>query len=225
MKKLVCGLLSAGLLLPGCKSDSEKAADALQQVARAAAESPEAKAREAAWKLATTRPAKLAAGAPKNLRLAVEQLLPLEGYLQVVSVRAVSPAEPAILQLPTLWRPVKGNYPTVAPGYRQPFEAVLKWKPTGYAPGEKVPTALALEGPWAPDTLRGFALREPQGPLPGQATPATILVKAGQTVTVRGLLYAYATSPTAGDSPRLLLYPYRNPLGPPDTRHMVYLPL
>ena len=225
MKQLLFSLLSAGALLAGCKSDSEATTEALQQVAKAAANSPEAKAREAAWRLATTRPPKLAADKPVDLRPAVEQLLPKDGYLQLISVKAAGAAEPAILLLPILWRPIKGNYPPVAPGYRLPFEAVLKWHPVGYAPKEKIPTEMALDGPWASDTLAGFTLREPDVTVPGQTGAASILMRPWREVTVRGVAYAYATTPTDGQSPRLVLYPYQNPLGPPDTRKMVYLPL
>ncbi|QKG55004.1 hypothetical protein [Hymenobacter sp. BRD67] len=225
MKQLLFSLLSAGMLLTGCKSDNEKADDALQQVATAGANSPEAKAREAAWKLATTKPPRLAPDKPIDLRLAVEQLLPKDGYLQLVSVKAADAAEPAILQLPILWRSIKGNYPPVAPGYRLPFEAVLKWHPVGYAPREKIPTEMALDGPWASDTLASFTLREPGVTLPGQAGDATISMRPWREVTVRGVLYAYATTPAAGQRASLVLYPYHNPLGTPDARKMVYLPL
>lgn len=223
MKQLLFSLLGAGLLLTSCKSDNEAAAEKLQQVAAAAANSPEAKARAAAWRLATTKPPQLPADKPFDLRPALELLLPKDGYLQLVSVKAAGVAQPAILQLPILWRPIKGNYPSVAPGYRLPFEAVLKWKPMGYGPGEKIPAAMALEGPWAPDTLNTFSLREPEVTVPGQAATAPILLKPGQPVTVRGVAYAYATTPAAGQAPRLVLYPYQNPLGPPDARKMVYL--
>ena len=225
MKKLLLSLLGAGTLLTGCQSDNEAAAEKLQQVATAAANSPEAQARSAAWRLATTKPPQLAADKPVDLRPALEQLLPPDGYLQLVSVKAAGAAQPAILLLPILWRPIKGNYPTVAPGYRLPFEAVLKWKPMGYAQGEKIPAAMALDGPGALDTLNTFSLREPEVTVPGRAATAPMLLKPGQAVTVRGVAYAYATPPAAGQAPRLVLYPYRNPLGPPDARKMVYLPL
>jgi|GEM_PF-6019745 len=225
MKQLLFSLLGAGTLLTGCQSENEAAAEKLQQVATAAANSPEAKAREVAWKIATTKPPQLAADKPVNLRSALEQLLPQDGYLQLVSVKATGAAQPAILLLPIMWRPIKGNYPPVAPGYRLPFEAVLKWKPMGYASEEKIPAAMALDGPWAPDTLNTFSLREPEVSVPGQAAAAPILPKLGQAETVRGVAYAYATPPAAGQAPRLVLYPYQNPLGPPDSRKMVYLPL
>jgi hypothetical protein len=225
MKQILFSLLTAGMLLAGCRRDSEAPSDARQPAASAAANSPEAKARAAAWKLATTRPPRLAADQPIDLRPAVEQLLPRAGYLQLVSVKAAGAAEPAILLLPILWRPIKGNYPPVAPGYRLPFEAVLKWQPVDYAPGEKIPAELALNGPWASDTLAGFTLHEPGVTLPGQAGKDSILMRAGREVTVRGVAYAYATTPAAGQPPQLVLYPYQNPLGPPDARKMVYLPL
>jgi hypothetical protein len=225
MKQLLFSLLTASVLLTGCQSENETKTDALEQVAKAAADSPEAKARATAWKLATTKPPRLAADKPVDLRPAVEQLLPKEGYLQVVSVKAAGAAEPAILLLPILWRPIKGNYPSVAPGYRLPFEAVLKWHPVGYAPKEKIPTVMALEGPSAVDTLASFTLHEPDVTVPGQAGTPPILMRPWREVTVRGVAYAYATTPAAGQSPRLVLYPYQNPLGPPDARKMVYLPL
>lgn len=225
MKQLLFRLLSAGVLLIGCKSESEKTADALEQIAQAAANSPEAKARAAAWKLATAKPPRLAANQPVDLRPAVEQLLPQDGYLELISVKASGAAEPAILLLPILWRPIKGNYPPVAPGYRLPFEAVLRWHPVGYAPREKIPTEMALDGPSATDTLAGFTLREPDAAVPGQTGTPSILMRPWREVTVRGVAYAYATTPAAGQPPRLVLYPYQNPLGPPDARKMVCLPL
>ncbi|GAC1601359.1 MAG: hypothetical protein NVS3B25_29230 [Hymenobacter sp.] len=225
MKPLLFSLLSAGLLLTGCKSDSEATTDALQQVATAAANSPEAKARAAAWKLATTKPPRLAADKPVDLRPAVEQLLPGDGYLELVSGKSSGAAEPAILLLPILWRPIKGNYPPVAPGYRLPFEAVLRWPPVGYAPRKKIPTEMALDGPWASDTLASFTLHEPEVTLSGQAGTASIIMRPWREVTVRGVAYAYATAPAAGQAPSLVLYPYQNPLGPADARKMVHLPL
>ncbi|SHM09766.1 hypothetical protein [Hymenobacter psychrotolerans] len=225
MKQLLFTLLSAGLLLEACQTESEKTADALEQAAQAAANSPEAKARAAAWKLATTKPPRLAANKPVDLRPAVEQLLPRDGYLELISVKAAGVPEPAILLLPILWRPIKGNYPPVAPGYRLPFEAVLRWHPVGYAPRKKIPTEMALNGPWSSDTLAGFTLHEPDVSLPGQASDASIIMRPWREVTVRGVAYAYATSPAAGQPPQLVLYPYQNPLGPPDARKMVYLPL
>ena len=225
MKHFLFSLLSAPAFLTGCKSDNEAAADTLQQVAKAAANSPEAKARAAAWKVATTRPPALPVGSPANLRPAVEQLLPKEGYLKLVSVKPTGAAQPGIMALPVLWRHVKADYPTVAPGYRLPFEAVLEWQPTGYAKGEKIPASLALRTPIAPDTLGTFALLEPEAPISGQSKQAQLLVKPGQAVTIRGVLYAYATSPAAGQQPSLILYPYQDPLGLPDPRKMVYLPL
>jgi hypothetical protein len=225
MKYVLINLLSAAAFLTGCKSDNEAAADMLQQVAKAAANSPEVKAQQAAWKLATTRPPALPVGSPANLHPAVEQLLPKEGYLKLVSVKQIEAAQPGIMALPVLWRHVKADYPTVAPGYRLPFEAVLEWRPMGYAKGEKIPAALALRTPIAPDTLGTFALLEPEAAIPGQSKQTQVLVKPGQAVTVRGTLYAYATTPVAGQQPSLILYPYRNPLGLPDPRKMVYLPL
>ncbi|GAA4364152.1 hypothetical protein GCM10023185_33410 [Hymenobacter saemangeumensis] len=225
MKYLLISILSASAFLTACKNDNEAAADTLQQVAQAAANSPEAKARQAAWKLATTRPIALPVGSPANLRPAVEQLLPKEGYLKLISVKQTGAAQPGIMALPVLWRHVKADYPTVAPGYRLPFEAVLEWRPTGYAKGEKVPAALALRTPVAPDTLGTFALLEPGATIPGQSEQTPTLVKPGQGVTVQGVLYAYATTPNAGQQPSLILYPYQNPLGLPDPRKMVYLPL
>ena len=225
MKQLLFSLLSAGAVLTGCQSDNEAAANKLQQIATAAADSPEAKARAAAWRLATTKPPQLAADKPLDLRPALEELLPKDGYLQLVSVKAAGAPEPAILLLPILWRPIKGNYPPVAPGYRLPFEAVLKWHPVGYAPREKIPTEMALDGPSASDTLSSFTLREPDANVPGQTASTSIIMRSWREVTVRGVAYAYTTTPVAGQAPRLVLYPYQNPLGPPDPRKMVYLPL
>jgi hypothetical protein len=115
--------------------------------------------------------------------------------------------------------------PARGPGYRLPFEAVVRWHPVGYAPQEKIPTETALDGPSAADTLASFTLRELGITVLGQMDTASIIMRPWREVTVRGVLYAYTTSPAAGAAPSLLLYPYRNPLGPPVTRKMVYLPL
>jgi hypothetical protein len=223
MKQLLLSLLSAATLLIGCQSDDEAAAGTLHQVAEAAASSPEAKARQAAWKLATTRPTALPAGLITNLRPAVEQLLPKEGYLKLLSAKQTGAAQPAIMTLPVLWRHVKADYPTVAPGYRIPFEAVLEWRPTGFTKGEKIPDSLALRIPRGLDSLSTLALLEPS--ISGRTDQTQVLMAPGQKSTIRGLLYAYATTPTAGQQPSLILYPYQDPLGLPDPRKMVYIPL
>ena len=214
---LSAGLLGAALSGASCNSAPATDETVLTQAAKQAAQSPAQQARAAAWQKATAKPAPLPAGIPADLSKAVAELLPREGYLQLVSARLTGPGQPATLALPVLWRPTKPNYPPVAPGYRLPFEAVLRWQPTGYAPGERVPAAMTLRGPSAQDSLAGFTLVE------GSAAATAQTVRANQPFTVRGTLYAYQATDQA--QPALVLYPYRDPAGLPDRRKLITLPL
>ncbi|MCB2408933.1 hypothetical protein [Hymenobacter lucidus] len=46
MRQLLFSLIGTGVVLTGCKSDSQATTEALQQVAKAAADSPEARRQE-----------------------------------------------------------------------------------------------------------------------------------------------------------------------------------
>lgn len=216
---------SAGLVLVvgSCRSDEEKARETTREIAEAVATSPGRQAKTAAWKAATTLPPVLPAAV--NLRPGIEQLLPKEGYLYLVSFKP-GPAQPAILTLPVLWRPTKAGQPTVAPGYRVPFEAVLVWKPTGYGPGERAPDTVTLYEPAPQDSLGSFSVAANNGPdLAGSAEnhAKRTSIRANEPVTVRGTLYAYTAAASAGWR-GLVIYPYRNPAGLPDPRTMVQIP-
>lgn len=217
--------LSAGLALvvSSCRSDEEKARETTQKIAEAIATSPGQQAKTAAWKAATTLPPVLPASV--NLRPGVEQLLPKEGYLHLVSLKP-GLAQPAILALPVLWRPTKAGQPVVAPGYRVPFEAVLIWTPAGYGPGERVPDTATLYEPDPQDSLSSFSVAANDVPgLAGsvESRAKRTPIRANEPVTVRGTLYAYAAAAAAGRR-GLVIYPYRNPAGLPDPKTMVQIP-
>jgi hypothetical protein len=151
-------------------------------------------------------------------------MLPEEGYLRLVSLTP-GPAQPAILALPVLWRPTKAGLPPVAPGYRIPFEAVIQWKPTGYAPGERIPTSITLYQPAPQDSLSGYTVGAPNaagvaGAIESRAKKTTI--RANEPVTIQGVLYAYTAASTGRRG--LVVYPYRNPAGLPDAKKMVQIP-
>lgn len=220
---LLFSLVGLVLALGSCRSDEEKARETTREIVEAVATSPGQQAKTAAWQAATTLPPALPAAV--NLRPGVEQLLPKEGYLHLVSLNA-GPAQPAILALPVLWRPTKAGHPAVAPGYRVPFEAVLMWHPTGYGPGERIPETITLYEPAPQDSLSSFSVAANDLPaLAGSAegrakrTP----IRANEPVTVRGTLYAYTAMASAGRR-GLVIYPYRNPTGLPDPKTMVQIP-
>lgn len=195
-------LLLAALLLPlglaSCQSKEDKAAAQIVDALQTQSESPAEQARIAAQKAAHVLPAGMPAFAI-DLRPGVEALLPEEGYLELVSFKGQS-VLPVIIGLPPMARiGVKPGYPKVAPGYKIPFEAVLRWKPTGYGKSKPMPAKMIIQTP--KDSLLGFSISE----LNQQYT--TVAVRPGEPVTVQGVLYAY----TDKDNPnRLVLYPYHN---------------
>jgi len=213
--------LTAGLALAlgACQSKEEQTK---QAIVEAVVNSPARQERSAAWKVATTLPAPLPASV--DLRRGVEQLLPADGYVRLVSVTP-GPAQPAILTLPVLWRPTKAGEPTVAPGYRIPFEAVVQWTPTGYGPNERIPESITLYEPAPQDSLSSFTVAVPGAAgLAGAAEKQAkkTVLRAKQPVTVRGVLYAYAAASTSQRG--LVVYPYRNPAGLPDAKSLVQIP-
>jgi hypothetical protein len=190
-------LLALGLAA-SCQSKEDKAAAQIVDALQTRAESPAAQAQANAWKAATTLPAALPASAV-NVQPGVAQMLPEEGYLELVSVTSQAPV-PAILALPAGLRSSKPGYPKVGPGYRIPFAAVLRWKPLGF--GKSKPGVGKLQMPSVRDSLRGFFISEiDRG---GKVVP----VRPAQSVKVQGVLYAYA-SPDGGQKTGLLTYPYR----------------
>ncbi|TGE14979.1 hypothetical protein [Hymenobacter elongatus] len=190
-------LLALGLTA-SCQSKEDKAAAQIVGALQTSAESPAEQAKANAWKAATTLPAALPASAV-NVQPGVAQMLPEEGYLELVSVTNQTPVA-AILALPAGLRSSKPDYPKVGPGYRIPFEAVLRWKPMGF--GKSKPGVGKLQMPTAKDSLRGFFISEiDRG---GKVVP----MRPAQPVKVQGVLYAYA-SPDGGQGTGLLTYPYR----------------
>ncbi|GAB3879430.1 hypothetical protein GCM10028824_42890 [Hymenobacter segetis] len=159
------------------------------------------------------------------MRTGVEQQTPKQGYLQVISAKVLK-AEPMQVTLPWMWgsdpdRP-GGRKVGTAPGYRISYEAVLRWKPTGYGPKEKIPTSLPLYSPNGTDSLAGFqvgaeGLTKPERFKVSQIQPST-------PVTVRGTLYAYMGQNNQKQS-ALVVYPYRDPFGLPEPNRMTFLPL
>lgn len=214
------------VLLAGCQSKSEKTAavDAqiLTRAAEKAASSPQEKARLAAWKTATTLPPALSPTAV-DLAAGVKQLLPAQGYLELVSATPQK-VEPALVRLPGLWASLKPNYPQVAPGYRISFEAVVKWKLTGYRPGERVPATVALYSPNGRDSLAGWQVAGVNPNVPGAERYTIRQIRPGEPVTVRGTLYSFAGQAPA-KNPLLVVYPYRHANSLPDARQMVTLPV
>ncbi|GAA4509446.1 hypothetical protein GCM10023172_42960 [Hymenobacter ginsengisoli] len=190
--------LLALALAASCQSKEEKAATQMVDALQTSAESPAEQAKANAWKEATTLPVTLPASAV-NVQPGVAQMLPEEGYLELVSVTSKTPAA-VILALPAGLRSSKPGYPQVGPGYRIPFAAVLRWKPMGF--GKSTPGVAKLQLPSVRDSLRGFFISEiDRG---GEVVP----MRPGQPVTVQGVLYAYA-SPDRSTSTALLTYPYR----------------
>ncbi|MGI4741308.1 MAG: hypothetical protein ACRYG7_39585 [Janthinobacterium lividum] len=212
--------------LASCQSKTEKAAEVDTQILTKAAEkvasSPQEKARLAAWKTATTLPPALSSAAV-DLTAGIKQLLPAQGYLELVSATPQK-VEPALVRLPGLWASLKPNYPQVAPGYRIPFEAVLRWKPTGYRPGERVPATITLYSPNGRDSLAGWQVAGTNPNVPGAERYAISEIKPGEPVTVRGTLYTFAGKDPA-NHPLLVVYPYRHANALPDARQLVTLPV
>ena len=210
MKHTTCSLALVALgLATSCQSKEEKASaalvGALEAHAEAVAESPAEQARRAAQKAAYVVPAALPASAV-DVRAGVALLLPEEGYLELVSVKGQN-LQPMTIGLPPMARiGVKAGYPKVAPGYKIPFEAVLRWKPTGYVTSKPKQGLMGVQTP--KDSLLGFYISELS------LGHKTVAVRPGEPVTVQGALYAYFDK---NNPQRLVLYPYQN--------KQVYLPL
>ena len=219
-------VLLAFVLLASCQSNTEKAAAVDAQILTKAAEkvasSPQETARLAAWKTANTLPPALAPAAV-DLSAGIKQLLPAQGYLELVSATPQK-VEPALVRLPGLWASLKPNYPQVAPGYRIPFEAVVRWKPTGYRPGERVPATITLYSPNGRDSLAGWQVAGANPNVLGSERFTVSEIRAGEPVTVHGTLYAFAGKDPA-NHPLLVVYPYHHANSLPDARQMVTLPV
>jgi hypothetical protein len=198
-------LLALGLAT-SCQSKEEKAAAQVVDALEAQAESPAEQARMAAQKAAYVLPAALPASAV-DVRPGVEQLLPPEGYLELVSVKGQA-LQPIIIPFPPMWRiGVKPGYPKVGPGYKIPFEAVLRWNPKGYGKSKPKLASLGVQTP--KDSLLRFYISEMA--MGGKFVP----IRPGEPVTVQGTLYTHIDK----ENPqRLLLHPYQ-------ADKQVYLPL
>lgn len=218
--------LCATAFLAACQSPAEKAAAVDTQILTKAAEkvanSPQEKARQDAWKTATKLPPTLSP-ASVDLTAGVKQLLPAQGYLELVSATPQK-VEPMLVRLPGLWASLKPNYPQVAPGYRIPFEAVVKWKPTGYRPGERVPATITLYSPNGRDSLAGWQVAGANPNVPGAERYSVRQIRPGEPVTVRGTLYAF-TGKDPANHRLLVVYPYYHANSLPDARQLVTLPV
>jgi pyruvate/2-oxoglutarate dehydrogenase complex dihydrolipoamide acyltransferase (E2) component len=190
-------LLALGLAT-SCQSKEDKAAAQIVDALQTSTENPAEQAKADAWKVATTLPPALPASAV-NVQPGVAQMLPEEGYLELVSVTSQTPVA-AILALPAGMRNAQRGYPKVGPGYRIPFEAVLRWKPMGF--GKSKPGVGKLQLPTVRDSLRGFFISEINRG--GKVVP----MQPAQPVKVQGVLYAY-TNADGGKDKGLLTYPYR----------------
>jgi hypothetical protein len=190
-------LLALGLAT-SCQSKEDKAAAQIVDALHTNAEGPAEQAKADAWKEATTLPPALPASAV-NVQPGVAQMLPEEGYLELVSVTSQTPVA-AILALPASMRNAQRGYPKVGPGYRIPFEAVLRWRPIGF--GKSKPGVGKLQLPSVRDSLRGFFISEID------RGEKVVPMRPAQPVTVQGVLYAYASS-DRGKGTGLLTYPYR----------------
>ena len=190
-------LLALGLTA-SCQSKEEKANAAFADALEAQAESPAEQARMAAQKAAYVLPPARPASAV-DVRAGVQQLLPEEGYLELVSVKGQS-LQPITIGLPPMWRiGVKPGYPKVGPGYKIHFEAVLRWKPTGYVETKPKSALLVMQTP--KDSLMRFHISEMS------LGSKVVQVRPGEPVTVQGVLYTYLDRDNAQ---RLLVYPYQN---------------
>ncbi|WP_460615634.1 hypothetical protein [Hymenobacter seoulensis] len=205
-----------GCLASGCQSDNTTPA--------AGPTEPSAKA------AATTSSAQAGIPAPLppsaiNVLAGVEQQTPKQGYLQVVSAKALK-VEPMQVTLPWMWgsdpdRP-GGRKVGTAPGYRISYEAVLRWKPTSYGPKDKIPASLPLYSPNGTDSLASFQVGAEGLSKPERFTVSQI--RPNTPVTVRGTLYAY-TGQNNQKQPALVVFPYRDPSGLPEPNRMTFLTL
>lgn len=147
-----------------------------------------------------------------DLKPGVAQQTPREGYLQVVSVKALK-AEPLRIRLPAMWQsdPDRADVAKDAPGYRIAYEAVLQWIPQGFG-RQKVPASLPLYSPNGRDTLASFRVGGQNLNVPGLERYEVTPIQPRQPLTVRGTLYAFLGQ-TEQKQPALVVYPYRGRAG------------
>lgn len=219
MKSLPLSLAAIllGCLASSCQSDNTNPASTTAQPV------PDRNAPAAATPVGSF-PAPLSPSA-FDVRPGVEQQTPKQGYLQVVSAKALK-AEPMQVTLPWMWgsdpdRP-GGRKVGSAPGYRISYEAVLRWKPMGYGPKEKVPASLPLYSPNGTDSLASFQVGA--GGITKLERFTVSQIQPNTPVTVRGTLYAY-TGQNNQKQPALVVYPYRDPSGLPEPNRMTFLTL
>ena len=158
-----------------------------------------------------------------DVRPAVEQLLPPEGYIQTVTAKPLA-IEPLAVALPPLWGSLKPGAARSMPGYRITYEAAVKWVPKGYGIKEKVPATMPLYTPNGKDSLARFFLGGINPIVPGQEKYTITEVAPNVPVTVRGVLYTFSGKDNQ-QKPALVVYPYRDKGGMPNASKMVYLPL
>jgi hypothetical protein len=159
----------------------------------------------------TARPAPLPLMAV-DLKPGVAEQTPREGYLQVVSARALK-AEPMQLRLPALWQsdPDRANGVKAAPGYRISYEAVLQWIPQGFG-RQQVPASLPLYSPNGRDTLASFRVGGLNLNVPSRERYTVTPIAPRKPLTVRGTLYAFLGQ-NEQKQPALIVYPYRGRAG------------
>jgi hypothetical protein len=218
-----CALLLALGLASGCQSN-DKQETAASSSAQAQAQAPAPAAASAPTAAPTTGnvPAPLPLTAV-DVRPAVEQLLPPQGYIEAISAKPLT-IEPMAVALPPLWGSLKPGAARSRPGYRITYEAVVKWVPKGYGVGQKVPATMPLYTPNGADSLARFTLGGMNPIIPGQEKYTITEVAPNKPVTVRGVLYTFSGQDNQ-QQPALVVYPYRNRGGMPNANKMVYLPL
>ncbi|MBC6609063.1 hypothetical protein H8B13_19750 [Hymenobacter sp. BT188] len=147
-----------------------------------------------------------------DLKLGVAEQTPREGYLQVVSAKALK-AEPMQLRLPAMWQsdPDRADIVKDAPGYRISYEAVLQWLPQGFG-RQPVPASLPLYSPNGRDTLASFRVGGQNLNVPGRERYDVTPIQPRKPLTVRGTLYAFLGE-NEQKQPALVVYPYRGRAG------------
>jgi hypothetical protein len=147
-----------------------------------------------------------------DLKPGVAEQTPREGYLQVISAKALK-AEPMLLQLPAAWQsdPDRADGVKQAPGYRISYEAVLQWIPQGFGK-QKVPASLPLYAPNGRDTLASFRVGGLNLNTPGRERYTVTPIEPRKPLTVRGTLYAFLGQ-NEQKQPALVVYPYQGRAG------------
>jgi hypothetical protein len=218
-----CALLLALGLASGCQSnDKQETAASSSAQAPVTAPAPAAASAPTAAPTTGNVPAPLPLTAV-DVRPAVEQLLPPQGYIEAISAKPLT-IEPMAVALPPLWGSLKPGAARSRPGYRITYEAVVKWVPKGYGVGQKVPATMPLYTPNGADSLARFTLGGMNPIIPGQEKYTITEVAPNKPVTVRGVLYTFSGQDNQ-QQPALVVYPYRNRGGMPNANKMVYLPL